>query len=262
MTLSNRYSKNTVYNNIQVLVVGVDKTGTSYLKALLEKLYSKPCFHFNDLFTSSNQQLDEWIRLPDLEDDKIKLKERLSVLLKDYQFASGFPVAAYLEDLLDLYPNAKIILTVRDPETWLATFRSTTTPRDLNNSNQSILKSLFELPGSKKLNKLYRMTLRQVLGQTIDLQNDTQLMNAYVSWNEFVNRVVPKDRLLVYNMKQGWKPLCDFLQIPVPSTPFPSVRRRTSLVKWDKAKVNNWTHWIVCCSLYTLFGIIAFHLIK
>ena len=45
----------------------------------------------------------------------------------------------------------------------------------------------------------------------------------YKSWNEEVIRSVPEDRLLVFNVKQGWKPLCDFLGLPVPSKPFPNV---------------------------------------
>ena len=47
----------------------------------------------------------------------------------------------------------------------------------------------------------------------------------YEKWNEEVKRVVPKERLLIFNVKEGWKPLCDFLEVPVPAAnqPFPHV---------------------------------------
>ena len=39
----------------------------------------------------------------------------------------------------------------------------------------------------------------------------------YNQWNEEVKATVPKERLLIFNVKEGWKPLCDFLDLPVPA---------------------------------------------
>ena len=43
----------------------------------------------------------------------------------------------------------------------------------------------------------------------------------YEDWNEFVQHKIPKDRLLVFNAKQGWEPLCEFLGKPIPEGPYP-----------------------------------------
>ena len=43
----------------------------------------------------------------------------------------------------------------------------------------------------------------------------------YQEWIEDVKNTVPEDRLLIYNIKDGWKPLCDFLNVPIPDSPFP-----------------------------------------
>ena len=57
----------------------------------------------------------------------------------------------------------------------------------------------------------------------------------YEGWNKEVIRTVPEDRLLIFNVKQGWKPLCDFLNLPVPATPFPHVNDMEEFQKRIKA---------------------------
>lgn len=51
------------------------------------------------------------------------------------------------------------------------------------------------------------------------------------AWNEEVQRTVPPDRLLVFEVKDGWEPLCRFLGVPVPSTPFPHANKGDSFEK-------------------------------
>ena len=47
--------------------------------------------------------------------------------------------------------------------------------------------------------------------------------NVYLDWIEYVKSSVPPEKLLIFNVKQGWEPLCKFLNVKVPETPMPRV---------------------------------------
>ena len=123
------------------------------------------------------------------------------------------------------YPDAKIILTVRDPEKWY----------------KSAYDTIFQMP--KGMDKMimrvisvFKPELRHIIN-TLEFANDTVwkglfqnrfadkafAIDIYNKWNEEVKNYVPKEKLLVFEVKDGWEPLCAFLNKPVPSTPFPRV---------------------------------------
>jgi hypothetical protein len=54
-----------------------------------------------------------------------------------------------------------------------------------------------------------------------EMETEAQLVSRYERHNEEVRRVIPKERLLVYNVSEGWGPLCAFLDVRIPSEPFP-----------------------------------------
>ena len=58
----------------------------------------------------------------------------------------------------------------------------------------------------------------------------TDLQQLYTEWNQAVIDTVPADRLLLFNVKQGWGPLCQFLGVPEPDCPFPRVNDRQSFI--------------------------------
>ncbi|THD28146.1 hypothetical protein D915_001029 [Fasciola hepatica] len=245
-----------------IFVVGLAKTGTACLKDALEQIRGVgTCLHLDDFFNSAQIDLDAWIQVV-LERDAGKRQLGLRRLLQGYNMASGVPITSMISDLLKLYPTAKFILTVRSAEIWLATCRSTIIPKHPDHMQQTLLHMLSEQLGFGKLEKLHQLILRQTLGESTDFSDDDQLLKAYVQWNDRIERLIPKERLLVFHVRQGWSPLCTFLNEPIPNTPFPKFRHQTQLINWNKSNVSYVKHLIVCCSAYALFGIAAFNLTR
>ncbi|CAH8865091.1 unnamed protein product [Trichobilharzia szidati] len=224
-----------INHDLEVIVVGLNKTGTTCLKSALEVLFNgSTCFHYTDLMYQSNDVIEKWLEVhlyqyqKHLNGYQFNTRELLKTLLKKYQCVSGIPVTPFLSDLLEMYPKAKVILTVRDPEVWFAACRATLIPY---RPKQSILRqTLYKLPmfsWLSHLDYLKVLSLQNTLGRKTNLKSDNELLSAYSRWNEHVQSIVPKERLLVYNIKQGWLPLCNFLGKPIPSTAFPG---RNSLI--------------------------------
>ena len=120
---------------------------------------------------------------------------------------------------MDAFPQAKVILTIRDDVSWIKSW---------NVLNNKILKSftfkfLAKVPKTSfKLQKDIHNEL--ILGKRGAFQGaftDEEKMKKFNEWNESVIKYVPKERLLVYEIKNGWGPLCHFLNVPEPNIPFP-----------------------------------------
>ncbi len=133
-------------------------------------------------------------------------------LFNGYRSAVDFPVASFYGELSAYYPAAKLILTVRDPDRWY------------QSANETILRALDgPLPGHlTEWSELARKTIveRVFAGNVTDR---ARLIASYKHHNEAVRRTYSPDRLLVYEVSEGWEPLCRFLGVPVPEEPFPRV---------------------------------------
>ncbi|CAH8626838.1 unnamed protein product [Schistosoma rodhaini] len=224
--LSFQSSKN---YDLEVIVVGLNKTGTSYLKYALELLYhGSPCFHYIDLIYQSNDNIEKWLEL-NLCQYQTKLngfhynkQELLRMLLKNYKTVSGIPITSFLSDLIQMYPNAKVILTVRNAELWHAACRTNFIPYKTNQSKlQKMFSKLKLCSWLININHIKLLSIQNTLGKTINLNNDNELIHAYSRYNDYVKLIVPNERLLIYNIKQGWLPLCEFLNKPIPCCKFP-----------------------------------------
>ena len=140
-------------------------------------------------------------------------------IYKGYCACLDFPSCNYYKELMDYYPNAKVILTVRDDISWIKSW---------NVLNNQILKSftfrfLAKIPmTSFKLQK--DIHNKMILGDSGVFQNakdDKGRMQKFNDWNTSVIDYVPSNRLLIYQVKDGWEPLCTFLNVSIPDIPFP-----------------------------------------
>jgi hypothetical protein len=117
------------------------------------------------------------------------------------------------------YPDAKVILTIRDAESWIKSW---------NVLNNQILKSftfrfLAKIPKTSfKLQKdIHNQMILGPKGAFQGAVSDEDKMKKFDEWNKSVIEYVPKERLLVYQVKDGWAPLCKFLNFPEPDITFP-----------------------------------------
>ncbi|GAA53054.1 NAD dependent epimerase/dehydratase [Clonorchis sinensis] len=143
-----------------------------------------------------------------------------------FRSATDVPTSSHYKDLMKAYPGVKIILTVRDPQDWLASVRQkilSHRPRFPTSWFNDMAICLFI--GSDCF-KLANCLFDRMYGLQADRDNDQKLLVAYGRWNEQVKQTVPVDQLLVYDVRQGWEPLCKFLKVPIPNEPFPCVNKR------------------------------------
>ncbi len=188
---------------LQVIGAGLGRTGTMSLKLALEHLGFGPCFHMVEIFRQP--------QLAKLWESVAKGKSaNWERIFKGYVSTVDWPSCNFYGALAESYPAAKIILTVRDPHEW---FEST---------QKTIFADLDELLDDQS-NAWARM-MKLVIKDFFDgrLHDRDHVIAVYNRHNETVKRTVPKNRLLTYEVAQGWGPLCKFLGVPVPAIPFPN----------------------------------------
>ncbi len=128
-----------------------------------------------------------------------------------YRGTVDFPGAAFWRELVDTYPNAKVILTVRDPYEWHASVRATFLEAAGSDGQPPIPGAGDDASGGQQDRSHLMANLQDEHTAVADFQRHIADVRSYV----------PERRLLVYEVTQGWAPLCEFLEVDVPEEPFP-----------------------------------------
>jgi hypothetical protein len=184
---------------LKVIGAGLGRTGTMSLKLALEQLGFAPCYHMIEVIQNP-ERLALWNRVVE------SAKPDWDEVFDGYEATVDWPACNYYRDLMALYPDAKVILSVRSPESWYASTQAT------------IFAAMDQVRGPGGMS-FARKLVTDVVGP--DLRDRDALIAAFERWNEEVKAAVPKDNLLVFEAAHGWAPLCDFLGIPAPDAPYP-----------------------------------------
>ena len=176
------------------------------MKGALEHLGLGPCYHMLEVMNRP-ENADAWY------DAAQSGKADWDQILSGYQATVDWPACHYWQPLAAHYPDAKVILTVRDEEAWWQSMSKT------------ILKNFQEKdavldPGRLRMRRMTRdLIVERVFGGKLDDRD--HVLAAYRRNIEAVRAGLPKARLLVFDVAEGWAPLCAFLDLPVPAAPFP-----------------------------------------
>ena len=191
---------------LRIVGAGFGRTGTMSLKLALEELGVRACYHMTEL-AAHPQHAPLWLALT--RGERIDLEQ----IFAGYAAAVDWPACVLWRELLAAYPDARVILTVRDPVDWYESFSRTILARSEN------LPPIVS-PGIRALYDLSReVILRQTFGgRANDANHAISIYNAH---NAAVTAALPADKLLVYDVASGWGALCEFLGLPVPDRPFP-----------------------------------------
>ena len=218
----------TVYRGVEAMLkvigVGFGRTGTSSLKCALETLGFGPCYHFTEALSAGHTR--DWLRLADGE------KLGWTHLLGNYRSTTDWPAAAYWRELTAEYPSARVILTVRDPNDWYS----------------SVIDTIYALREVSPKWFPWARTVTQLVDKLIwdgifdgKIRDQSYAIGKFEEHQRTVVDTIDHDRLLIFDVRDGWGPLCDFLDAEVPPTPFPHVndsRRVHRLIRWIRlAKV-------------------------
>jgi len=200
---------------MQVIGTGVGRTGTYSLKLAINQLGLGPCHHMEEVLLNMPAQVPLWREAVSGKADWPKIYE-------GYRSAVDWPTACFFRDLVRAFPDARFVHTQRDPERWADSFGAT------------IFKLIAERDQAPPEMRDWLEMGHDVIAQTgFPMGLDRQgLIEAFIAHNEAVREAIPPSRLLVYEVKQGWQPLCDFLGAPVPDEPFPRTNHREEF--WDR----------------------------
>jgi hypothetical protein len=201
---------------LKVIGAGWGRTGTESLKKALEIIGFGKCYHAFELLKDGHRVV-YWEQLAKGE------QPDYDRLFEGFQSAVDFPVALYYKEFMKQYPEAKIILSYRDPEKWY------------ESASKTILRPIpfFFIPlcrfvglFNKNISyfpRIHAIMINEILNQFMQgRQNDRAFMiNLYNRWVEDVKQTVPEEKLLVFEAREGWEPLCKFLNVPIPEVPYP-----------------------------------------
>jgi len=203
--------------SLRVIGLGVGRTGTFSMKLALEQLGFGPCHHMEEVDARSPEQIAVWASaaLGDLDLDKA---------YAGFASAVDWPTAAFCHELFMAYPGAKFILTVRDPEKWYASFSQTIVPliQPTENTPPELLPFLEMV-----------VAVVQKTGFRIPSTKE-EILTAFNRHIQTVTDTIPADRLLLFDVKQGWEPLCRFLGVEVPPSNFPKTNNTKEF--WDSVQ--------------------------
>jgi hypothetical protein len=183
---------------MKVIVAGFSRTGTMSTQVALDKLGYRTYHMFEAIKNQEKGHLDMWNAFMEGKNSMDWEK-----LFEGYDASTDLPACIYWREMMVAFPDAKVILTIRDAESWWKSYQS------LVESQQGPVDHLLFLPRFKKLDRL--------------VENNEH--------NEAVKTTVPADRLLIFDVKDGWEPLCKFLGVPTPDEPFPHENIGTKLVE-------------------------------
>jgi hypothetical protein len=201
---------------MKLIGAGLPRTGTLSQKVALEMLGIQPCYHMVDVLADLDK-VQQWRRA--LEGDG-----QWDEIFEDSQATVDWPGSYHYAELAERYPDAKVLLSVRDPDSWERSMRETIWAmlwgdiliRDLSSARVRVdeqWRAFVEL-----MEDMWKR------GGLIDNGADTtaeSMRTAMDRFNREVHDTIAADRLLVWSVGEGWEPLCEFLELPVPDTPFP-----------------------------------------
>ena len=186
---------------VAVVGAGVGRTGTHSLKVALEQLLGAPCHHMVEILGDPTQ-IPAWV-------DAIEGRPvDWSAMLARYGAIVDWPGGSFWPELSAAFPDALVLLSVRDPEAW---YRSATNTIFLTFDNMP--------PELAPWMDSVRKLLHDRFSDRFD--DPTAMMDAFVRHNDNVRANVPADRLLEWTPGDGWEPICERLGLPVPAEPFP-----------------------------------------
>jgi hypothetical protein len=195
--------------SLKVIGAGLGRTGTMSLKFALEHIGFGPCYHMIEFMAHVPEHLPKWL-------DVIDGRPDWDAVFAGYASTVDYPGCTYWRELVAKWPEAKVILTTRDPDAWF------------ESANETVLSPRMRtMLGQSPIRRFMEATVNADFGDRID---DRAFMTDYFRrWNEDVIASVLAGKLLVFQAKDGWGPLCDFLGAPVPPDPYPRVNSRQDM---------------------------------
>lgn len=205
------------------------RTGTHSLKLALERLGYAPCYHMHEL-------LKEPCFVKYWQEAQKTSSTNWQRVFRHYQATVDYPGNMHYQTLMRSYPNAKVILSVRDADAWYESTKATLYAA--KPSVRQVFRLVAQLPFSARTRNLVRVYRLGAQYWRLVFQgkfkNKIYALQVFEQHNAEVIKAVAEHRLLVFDVKEGWAPLCNFLGQPIPNEAFPHSNDRKSFKTFQK----------------------------
>ena len=204
---------------MRLIGAGLPRTATLTQKIALEMLGLAPCYHMVNIL-SDLSLVPSWI-------EAFEGSQNWDRIFGDHQATVDWPGSFFYQELVQAYPDAKVLLSVRDGDSWACSMQETiwgmlfgdTLMRDL-----SAARARIDPAWASYIELVCAMWVKSGLIGAIEGGFEAStLARAMERYNDQVRQSVPAERLLVWSPADGWEPLCEFVGAPVPSAPLPHV---------------------------------------
>jgi len=213
--------------SLKIIGAGFGRTSTLSTYTALNAI-GFPCYHMTEVVRNeaNKSHLDFWYQVamspPGTQHDWKKV-------FANYTATVDFPACCVWRELAAAYPDAKVLLTLHPngAEAWYESTMDTIYFTE-NKWQYKVLKLVF--PVARKFGAMSSQLIWQrMLHGTMN--NREKALARYREHIEEVKSAVPPEKLLIFSADHGWQPLCEFLDVPVPTEPFPNVNDRASIKK-------------------------------
>jgi hypothetical protein len=205
--------------SLKIIGTGFGRTGTKSLKLALEMLGFGPCHHMAEV-KAYPEQVPAWRAAG--RGDSIDW----GALLEQYESCVDWPSVRFWRELSDRFPGARIIHTIRPEDDWYRSVQETIYPR---------IRSWPDMPAGTERDRL-QMAEELIDTQTFDgrLGDPAYALTVYRNHSAAVKHRIAPERRLVFEVAEGWVPLCQFLGVAVPDTPFPHINTTDDFLERDR----------------------------
>ena len=231
---------------MKIICAGLYKTGTKSIAKALRQLG----FTVYDWEEQTFDFLDHWCDV--LQNGAQPDVKRV------YQNADAvvdLPGNLFWEEILEAFPDCKVILSERDEDSWLQSWVNQMKMYE-SNRFQTILRAMLSQTAKKFLVIVYSW-VQASLG-SMNPKSTCVFRKRYRMHNYRVKSIVPPEKLLVFNVKQGWKPLCDFLGCEVPTSAFPHENIKAEIAtRMNETTIGRQVNWEVQRAVFVLLSLIV-----
>jgi len=221
--------------SLKIIGAGFGRTGTKSLQLALETLGFDKCYHMEALFRNP-EGVKQWASA--YKEEPVDW----DTLFQGYQSIVDFPGSIYYKELFQKYPDAKVILSIREPEGWYKSALKTIFAFDPGPAIK--IKLLLKMPFSataRNFFKVIQLNDKSIWAKFFEgkFKDKDYAINKFNSHIEEVKATIPENQLLIFEAKEGWEPLCNFLGVPIPETDYPRTNKGEDFHTWAKGIVKD-----------------------
>lgn len=214
---------------IELIAAGLPRCATSSLREAFEKLGYAPCMHFDQVSPSAPRM--HLVHKALSEPDRRKRQEVLFKIFEGYRSTADVPGAWFVQDLLEMYPDAKVILNTRDPDKWLKSIDETIGPA----TTKKMQMATFWHSSLYSVSTLYETWENSAHAQAVGTGRMIH-RQTLIRHQDWVRGLMKKDGrgYIEWDPPMGWAPICELVEKPVPNEDFPHANDTAFMLKVHK----------------------------